>query len=307
MTKLLLFMAALCFPAILTAQNRQGIRYKDVVFTDVKVDKDLNYLQESVSEQKDHEFDLYQPLNDQAKSRSLIIWMHGGGFKFGSKSVNEAKFWCSMFARRGYVCASINYRMSKNKFSFKFDEMQKDSYYAVQDEREAINYFKKNYARFGIDPKKIILAGNSAGGIMALLAAYTSDADLARYTGVNITAKAALQGAEAPEKVAAVVNFWGAIYKPGWLTNARVPIVSVCGSKDGIIPPETKDGSMYGSIDIKKEADHLHIPNKLKVFNGYSHELQVHFNPFFTDKGTKERWEKAGDFVADFLYEQLFK
>jgi len=306
MLKLLLVMSACCFPAILSAQKQQGVRYKDLVFTDVKVDKDLNYASAG-DEKKDHEFDLYQPLNDPAKHRPLIIWMHGGGFKFGSKSVKEAQFWCRMFAQRGYVCASINYRMSKNKFSFKFDDMQKSSYYAVQDEREAISYFKKNHELFNIDPEKIILAGNSAGGIMALLAAYTGDAELARHTGVNMTEKVALQHAKEPEKVAAVVNFWGAIYKLDWLKNAHVPIVSVCGSKDGIIPPKTKDGTMYGSIDIEKEAEQLHIPNKLKVFNGYSHELQVHFNPFFADKGTKGRWEKAGDFVADFLYEQLFK
>lgn len=307
MVKLTVFMVAILCPLLLTAQQRQGVRYKDNVFEQVKIDKDLNYAEGDKTEQKDHEFDLYQPDNDDAVTRPLIIWMHGGGFKFGSKGVHEAGLMCRDFARHGYVCASINYRLSKSKFSFKFEEMQKSSYFAVQDARQAIEFFRKNHERFHIDPDKIILAGNSAGGMMALLAAYTSDEELARHTGVNVTTKASLHNTEGAEKVAAVINFWGAIYRLDWLKNARVPIVSVCGNKDGIIPPATSSGSMYGSIDIEKEAGRLGIPHNLKVFNGYSHELQVHFNPFFADKGTEERWKKGVQFACDFLYEQLFR
>jgi dienelactone hydrolase len=307
MVRLTIFMAAIFFPLLLTAQERQGVRYKDDVFERIKVDKDLNYLEGDKTQQKDHEFDLYQPDNDNLAALPLIIWMHGGGFKFGSKGVHEAELMCRAFAQRGYVCASINYRLSKSKFSFKFDDMQKSSYFAVQDARQAIEFFRKNHERFNIDPDKIIVAGNSAGGIMALLAAYTSDEELARHTGVNVTTKVALHNTQQPEKVAAVVNFWGAIYRLDWLKNARVPIVSICGNKDGIIPPTTSNGSMYGSVDIEKEAERVHIPHSLKVFTGYSHELQVHFNPFFADKGTEERWRKAVQFACDFLYEQLFK
>jgi hypothetical protein len=53
-------------------------------------------------------------------------------------------------------------------------------------------------------------------------------------------------------------------------------------------------------------ADALRIPNKLKVFEGYGHELQKHFNPVFAGAKAKKRWLMAGDFIADFLYEQLF-
>jgi hypothetical protein len=65
---------------------------------------------------------------------------------------------------------------------------------------------------------------------------------------------------------------------------------------------------MYGGSDINKKADALGIPNTLKVFVGYSHELQKHFNPFFSgDEGTQKRWLEAGQFAADFLYPLLFK
>jgi hypothetical protein len=108
-------------------------------------------------------------------------------------------------------------------------------------------------------------------------------------------------------KIAAVINFWGAIFDLDWLKNARVPIVSVLGNKDNIMPPTHKSAPLYGGIDIHEKADALGIPNQLKVFDGYSHELQKNFNPFFSSKATQKRWLEAGQFAADFLYKSLFK
>jgi hypothetical protein len=90
------------------------------------------------------------------------------------------------------------------------------------------------------------------------------------------------------------------------LKNTNVPIVSVLGSTDRIVPPTHKNAPLYGGLDIHKQADALHIPNELKVFNGYSHQLQKRFNPFFSGgKATQKRWLEAGQFAADFLYKNL--
>jgi hypothetical protein len=59
---------------------------------------------------------------------------------------------------------------------------------------------------------------------------------------------------------------------------------------------------------MHKQADSLNMRNALKVFQGYSHELQKHFNPLVSgDKGTHSRWLEAGQFAADFLYDNLYK
>lgn len=289
------------------AQAPKGIRYKDLIFSDVKTDKDLSYNPNtSKNDKKAYQFDLYQPQNDDEKNRPLIIWMHGGGFKFGSKNAKGMNVWSESFAKRGYVCAAINYRLSKHNPLFHFDELLKSSYYAVQDAKRAVLYFKEHAKEYNIDPDKIILAGNSAGGIIALQAAYSSNADLAKLANLPDT----VEGAKTREifKVAGVINFWGAIYDTSWLKNAHVPIVNVLGSKDGVVPPTHKSAPLHGGLDIHKEADALHIPNDLKVFEGYSHELQKHFNPIFpVGKATKKRWLEAGQVAADFLYDNLFK
>src|ERR1700753_1028755 len=81
-------------------------RYKDLVFQEYTLQKNERY-----GEKRSQRFDLYQPANDPTANRPLIIWMHGGGFKFGSKKATGIRLWCKSFARRGYVCAAINYQL----------------------------------------------------------------------------------------------------------------------------------------------------------------------------------------------------
>jgi predicted esterase len=289
------------------AQSPTVHQYKDHVFPNVDVKLDLTYnLKAATDDKVSYLFDLYQPKGDHATTRPLIIWMHGGGFKYGSKTAKGIKLWSADFAQRGYVCAAINYRLSKKNPVFHFDELQKSCYYAVQDAKMAVAYFKEHHAEYNIDPNKIILAGNSAGGIIALQAAYSSNAELSRRTGV--VDSTTLLKPDDKAKVAGIINFWGGILDIRWLKNARVPIASAYGSHDRILNPTRVDTGMYGSITIHKIADSLHIPNLIKVFDGFGHELQRHFNPFFgAGKPTQKRWLQAAQFAADFYYETLFK
>ncbi|MGZ3778645.1 MAG: alpha/beta hydrolase, partial [Mucilaginibacter sp.] len=167
--QLILFLIAFLVICNTKAQNAPNHRYKDLIFSDVIINKDISYKANAANnDKKAYMFDLYQAKGDTAKNRPLIIWMHGGGFKFGTKDAKGIKLWSSTFAQRGYVCAAINYRLSKKDPLFNFDELLKASYYAVQDAKSAVLYFKEHYKEYGINPDKIILAGNSAGGIIAL-------------------------------------------------------------------------------------------------------------------------------------------
>ncbi|GAA3958168.1 putative esterase [Mucilaginibacter dorajii] len=289
------------------AQSPAAHQYKDHIFPNVDVKSNLTYNPRATANDKEsYLFDLYQPRGDHATARPLIIWMHGGGFKYGSKTAKGIKIWSNDFAQRGYVCAAINYRLSKKNPVFHFDELQKSCYYAVQDAKMAVAYFKEHHAEYNIDPNKIILAGNSAGSIIALQAAYSSNSELSRRTGV--VDSTALLKPDDKAKVAGIINFWGGILDTRWLKNARVPIVSAYGSHDRILNPIRVDTGMYGSITIHKTTDSLHIPNSIKVFDGFGHELQRHFNPFFgAGKPTQKRWLQAAQFAADFYYETLFK
>jgi len=306
MTRKKLFIITIVFFFYSNVQAQTKNRYKDIIFSDVTIDKDISYNNTATDkEKKAYLFDLFQPLNDSETSRPLIIWMHGGGFKYGSKSAKNIQLWCRTFAQRGYVCVALNYRLSKKNTIFNFDKFLGASYDAVQDLKLAVTYFKKNASFYHINPDEIILAGNSAGGIIALQAVYSSDEELATLAKVP---RNSVKIDNTPVKVAAIINFWGAIYNLEWLRNEHVPIVSALGSEDNIVPPTHKSAPLFGGKDIHERADELGIPNDLAVFKGYSHELQKHFNPFFSGgKGTHGRWLQAGQFAADFLFKTIIK
>jgi predicted esterase len=290
------------------AQNALPTRYRDAVFTETAIQKDLSYAitNHPGIKNKYYLFDLYEPKEDRQNKRPLIIWMHGGGFKFGSKKAAGIKLWSEDFARRGYVCAGLNYPLSKNKTRFTFSELKKGTFEAVQAVLEAVAYLKKNAEKYRIDTNRIILAGNSAGGIIALQAVYTGQSQLAKYAelpGDLLSSKVN------PAGVAGIINFWGGLFDLSWLQNAKVPIFSAYGDRDKVVTPDHKgtDTAMFGSVAIHREATTYKIPNRLKMYEGYAHELQEHFNPLFpVGKGTRERWLDAAQAAADFFYKQLF-
>jgi acetyl esterase/lipase len=296
------------FSILAYAQNGLPARYRDIVFTETEIQKDLSYATVAHPGIKDkyYRFDLYEPKTDESAKRPLIIWIHGGGFKFGSKKAAGIQLWCNSFAMRGYACAGINYPLSKNNTLFKFGELKKGAFEAVQAVQEAVAYFKKNAERYRIDTNRIVLAGNSAGGIIALQAVYTSPAQLAKYAELPV---GFLSAKANPANITAIINFWGGLFDLDWLQNAKVPVFSAYGSKDKVVAPDHKgtDTAMFGSAAIHREATRHKIPSQLKIYEGYAHELQKYFNPIFpAGKDTKERWLDAGQAAADFLYIQLF-
>ena len=308
------------------AQMNQPVKYKEEVFQAITVQRNLDYVSDAPVGRKGRStlYDLYQPREDSTSFRPLIIWMHGGGFKFGSKEEAAIRLWSAGFARRGYVCAAINYRLGKKFERFDFDGLVRGCYAAIQDARLAIAYFRHNASRLRIDTNRIVLAGNSAGGIMALQIAFSNDTELMQLIGSpvigspvigspdsGLTGGASQSGlisrAPEPGHIAAVVNFWGGIFQTSWLKTVRVPIVSVHGKKDRVVPIDHKGFPLYGSLAIHRAADSLSIPNRLKIYDDYAHQLQRHFFPLFAGRGAKRRWEEAGQFAADFLYQTLFE
>lgn len=284
----------------------QKVRYKEVIFDNIEVQKDLLYSPGKSIKEKYRQFDLYQPANDSSvKKRPLIIWLHGGGFKYGTKNSKEIKIWCNAFAQRGYAVAALNYRLSKKHPVRKFKDLVEACYDNVDDVQQAIAYFKANANKFNIDTSKIILGGNSAGAVIALQSAYSNRADLQNVIDSNKII--ASTGNYNAFNIACIINFWGALFDDDWMTRTKVPVVSVAGAKDKIVPIDTKGVAFFGALAIHKKADALRIPNDIKIYEDYSHELQKRFNPFFRSGATKKRWKEAADFAAEFLYKQVVK
>jgi acetyl esterase/lipase len=129
------------------------------------------------------ELDLYLP----AKGRDLplIIWVHGGAFRLGSK---EDGVPLDMIAQ-GYALASINYRLSQHAL---FPAQ-------IQDCKAAVRWLRANAGRFGLDPTRFGAWGPSAGG--HLVAMLGTAGDVREFeVGENL---------EESSRVQAVVDYFG--------------------------------------------------------------------------------------------------
>jgi acetyl esterase/lipase len=97
-------------------------------------------------------------------ARPLVVYIHGGGWQSGHTRHSGAfANWpevLASLARRGYVVASIEYRLSSEA---KFPA-------AIHDVKNAIKWLRLSAAKYSIDPRKAIVWGGSAGGQLAALA-----------------------------------------------------------------------------------------------------------------------------------------
>ncbi len=88
---------------------------------------------------------------------SVIVFFHGGGFSVGEKYLSDMQK-DVMKKNKNVASISINYRLyPESIFPSQFEDAQK-----------AIQFIKYNAKKFNIDKNKIIIAGESAGGILAL-------------------------------------------------------------------------------------------------------------------------------------------
>ena len=106
--------------------------------------------------------DLYRPKQID-KPVPALVFIHGGGWEKGKK--NDYRFYCIRYAQRGYVVATISYRLT-GEAPFPA---------AVNDAKCAIRWLRANAEQYGADPEKIGVLGGSAGGHLSMMVGYSSD------------------------------------------------------------------------------------------------------------------------------------
>jgi acetyl esterase/lipase len=116
--------------------------------------------------------DLYLPpsasrAGKNAADKPLVIYIHGGGWQSGhsrqSGAFDDFPSVLASIAARGYVVASLNYRLS-GEAPFPA---------AIRDVKFAIKWLRAHAAEYGINKDKAVVWGGSAGGQLTALAATT--------------------------------------------------------------------------------------------------------------------------------------
>ena len=107
-----------------------------------------------------HLLDVYAPAAGTREGPApAVLYVHGGSFRILSK---DSHFMMGIaFARAGYVVFNMNYRLAPG---CPFPA-------AVEDVAEAYRWVVEHAARWNADPRRLVVAGESAGGNLALCAA----------------------------------------------------------------------------------------------------------------------------------------
>ena len=138
-------------------------RYLNPVFTSVTKTSNITYgrAPNSTTGAVDTlKLDLYQPSGDTATKRPVVVFAHGGAFTGGDKVGAPWLIVAQGLARRGYIVASINYRLTGSATD------------ATHDMLAAVRFFRRYASTYRADPNHVVVMGSSSGAEMALKATY---------------------------------------------------------------------------------------------------------------------------------------
>lgn len=166
-------------PGSLPAQQQSGAPSINVP-AGTSVYRDLAYVRNGHERQK---LDLYIPEN--AANLPLIIWVHGGAFRKGSKDKPAPL----PFLNSGYAVASVNYRLSQHAI---FPAQ-------IEDVKAAVRWLRAHAKDYRLDPDRFAAWGASAGGHLVAMLGTAGD-EKSPEVGENL---------KFSSRVQAVVDYFG--------------------------------------------------------------------------------------------------
>lgn len=224
---------------------------------------------------KDQDMDLYLPGNNSIET--AIVYIHGGGWFTGDKT--EAINWARFFQARGYTFISVNYRLTNTDEHFIYPDQ-------VEDVKNAIEYISSRVGQWGIDKRKIVIMGASAGAQLALLYAFRFNSgnkirvaisfcgitDLTDQNFWNTTSSDSDPGGRT------MISWYvgnNAINRPEILKEASpvnyinknsIPTLLIHGKADEVVSYEQ-------SLNVSKKLSEFNIPNQLELLEGVDHDF----------------------------------
>lgn len=215
--------------------------------------------------------DVYRPPQGVASKRAAIVHLFGGGFFTGNKGagyiINDAK----ALGARGYTSVSATYRL----------QSQASWPAQIHDVKAAIRWTRANAERLGVDPNKIVVAGYSAGGMLALMAAGTNgkpdfegsggtpgvSSNVDACVGVYPLASAATARGLFAEGQATDANI-AAASPTSYIGPSFAPTIFIHGTGDVTVP-------FSSSLDFFTKLNAAGVPTALTGIQGAAHAFDV--------------------------------
>ena len=215
----------------------QASLFGDMIFRSNGMSEDCLYL------------NVWTPAKSADERLPVLVYIYGGGFQAGDSS--EGRYDGEALAGRGIVFVSMNYRLGTFGF-FSHPELTKESghnasgNYGLLDQAEALRWIQNNIAAFGGDPKRVTIAGESAGSfsVSALMASPISKSMIAGAIGES----GAILGPTLPARPVAVTEEAGAKFASSIGASSLAALRAM--SAEAVLAAAPKAGTMRFSPNI---------------------------------------------------------
>lgn len=258
--------------------------------------------------------DIYEPAGDAAAHRPVILVAFGGSFIGGDRA--QMHYMCRYFAQKGYVAASIDYRLYDGPLFPVPDSiiMTDEVIKAVSDMKAAVRFFREDaYTSdtYRIDTNFIFVGGVSAGGIVASHVGMLDSTDMvANFVDSIIQANGGWQGNSSSntqywDKVHGVLNFSGALKNSDYIDASNPPLFSVHDDGDGVVPYAGGFASIFsfpivymnGSFLMDQQAQSVGVQSELITIAGSNGHVS-----YFTDQvGQDSILDRSREFLYDIV------
>lgn len=273
---------------------------------------DMNFRSNGMSEDCLY-LNVWTPAKTGKEKLPVLVYFFGGGFQAGDGS--EPRYEGASMAAKGIVAITVNYRLGVFGF-MAHPELTKESAqhssgnYALFDQKAALEWVQKNIAAFGGDPKRVTIAGESAGSIAvsAQMASPLSKNLIAGAIGESGSIMGALSATTLAEGEQSGTKFGAAIGK-----NSLAELRAMPG--DQLLEATAKPGLPRFSpvVDgwffpkdpfaIFAAGEQAHVP----LLAGSNSEEQGYFGILQREKPTVENYQKALERLYPGKGEQVFK
>jgi acetyl esterase/lipase len=104
-----------------------------------------------------------------------VLLFHGGGWSSGSRT--QMRYICNQLASNGVVAATADYVMLNNNQVASLPKGVSRKRVCITSASSAWHWFQQNAAQLGVDPKRIVIGGDSAGGHIAVMCTLNRELD----------------------------------------------------------------------------------------------------------------------------------
>jgi len=234
--KLIIFIIA---PLYVTQAQCDG-RFVEEIFAE------FNISTETYSDVHNLQVDIYQPEGDLMEKRPLLILAHGGSFIAGVRTNPSMISLAEKFSKKGYVVASISYRLMSLTELVSADGALNGVARALADGRASVRYFRKTITEgnpYRIDTNQIYFGGNSAGAVIAIHVGFMdlediSDSDLLNAINNNGGILGDSGNEEYSSEIRGVISLAGGIANLDFIepSDFHKLLISCHGDQDPTVP-----------------------------------------------------------------------